>query len=163
VVAEGGLVRAWYAGRNAADAPWRIGLAESPDGVVFAKHPNNPVLREGGAGAFDADGVAAPAVVVTRGLYRMWYEARGFFGATSIGYAVSTDGVRWHKYPGNPVLLPDDIGLTAVRAPTLAVVGGRLQMVLSDDADAGSAIYGLVNRAPDAEGAAPAPRGIIRR
>lgn len=163
VIAEGGTVRAWYAGRNAADAPWRIGLAESTDGVVFEKHPNNPVLREGAAGAFDEDGVAAPAVVTARGLYRMWYEARGFFGATSIGYAVSADGVHWQKYPGNPVLLPDDVGLTAVRAPSLALVGGRLQMVLSDDADAGSAVYGLVNRAPDAEGAAPAPRGIIGR
>ena len=162
VVAEAGLVRAWYAGRDGAEAPWRIGLAESADGIVFQKHPQNPVLREGGAGAFDEDGVVAPAVVLARGLYRMWYEARGFFGATSIGYAVSTDGVRWHKYPDNPVLLPDDLGLTAVRAPSLALVGGRLQMVLSQDADTGTAIYGLVNRAPGGD-AAPAPRGIIGR
>ena len=155
VIEDGGLVRAWYAGRDGANAPWRIGLAESSDGIAFQKHPNNPVLREGAAGDFDEDGVAAPSVLSTRGLYRMWYEARGFFGATSIGYAVSTDGVHWHKFPGNPVLLPDDIGLEAVRAPSLALVAGRLEMVLNGDADTGSAIYGLVNGGPEA-GAEPA-------
>ena len=162
VVEEDGVVRAWYAGREGARAPWRIGLAESTDGVRFEKHPNNPVLREGSAGDFDEDGATAPSVLVARGLYRMWYEARGFFGATSIGYAVSTDGVHWHKYPGNPVLLPDDIGLTAVRAPSLAIVGGRLQMVLSEDADSGSVIYGLINGDPGG-GPAPAPRGMLGR
>jgi hypothetical protein len=155
VIDEGDRIRAWYAGRSGPKAPWRIGLAESSDGVVFAKHPANPVLHEGAAGAFDEDGATAPSVLVSRGLYRMWYEARGFFGATSIGYAVSTDGVHWHKYPGNPVLLPGDVGLTAVRAPSLAVIGGHLQMVVSEDADAGTAIYGLVNGETEA-GTAPA-------
>ena len=84
-------------------------------------------------------------------------EARGFFGATSIGYAVSTDGVRWHRYPANPVLLPDDIGLTAVRAPSLAVIGGRLHMLLSDDADSGSPLYGLINGDPDGAETGGAP------
>jgi hypothetical protein len=157
VVEDGGLVRAWYAGRDGPSAPWRIGLAESADGVQFEKHPNNPVLREGAAGDFDEDGATAPSVLATRGLYRMWYEARGFFGATSIGYAVSTDGVHWHKFPGNPVVLPDDIGLASVRAPSLAVIGGHLQMVVSEDADPGTPLYGLVNGEPDAS-AEPAAR-----
>ena len=161
-VGDDGVIRAWYAGRNGANAPWRIGLAESSDGIRFEKHPGNPLLREGSAGAFDEDGLTAPAVLFERGLYRMWYEARGFFGATSIGYAVSVDGVHWHKYPGNPVLLPDDIGLSAVRAPSLASIGGRLQMVLSAEVDSGSAVYGLRNGDPDAD-ASPAPRGMLGR
>lgn len=163
VVQEGGTVRAWYAGKSAAGAPWRIGLAESTDGIAFDKHPSNPVLREGPAGAFDEDGVAAPSVLAARGLYRMWYEARGFFGATSIGYAVSVDGVRWFKYPGNPVIRPDDVGLEAVRAPSVALVGNRLQMVLGQDADSGTAILGLVNGAAADAADASAARGIIGR
>ena len=145
-------MRAWYAGRGGPDDPWRIGLAESTDGVAFTKHPSNPVLVEGEAGDSDESGLTAPAVLHERGLYRIWYEERGFFDTTTIGYAVSTDGVSWHKYPGNPVVTPEDVGLEAVRAPSVARVGGRLVMAVSQDHGIGSSrIYGLINQVVEAQ------------
>jgi hypothetical protein len=144
---EDGAISVWYAGRDGTDRPWQIGLARSTDGVRFAKVGDRPVLSIGDDGRFDASGVTAPTVLRDRGLYRMWYEGVGFFGATAIGYAVSTDGVRWHRFPGNPVVAPADLGLSHLRAPAAAIVGGRWVLLVSQDQSfAGSRIYGLVNQ-----------------
>jgi len=148
-VKQDGVVKVWYAGRDASHAPWRIGLAESDSGIDFAKYPNNPVLTEGAAGSYDDAGVAAPSVVYDsrRSLYRMWYEARGFLGVTSIGYAVSLDGIEWFKYPDNPVVSPENVGLVSVGAPEVLAEGGRTLMWLHGKATdtLGSRIYGLAN------------------
>lgn len=146
-VVEDGAIAVWYAGRDGVDRPWQIGLARSTDGVSFAKVGDAPVLAVGEEGRFDASGVTAPTVLRDRGLYRMWYEGVGFFGASAIGYAVSVDGVRWHRFPGNPVLAPADLGLSHLRAPAAAMLGGRwLLLVSQDQSFAGSRIYGLVNQ-----------------
>lgn len=146
---DDGLVRLWYAGRDAPHAPWRIGLATSSDGIEFQKHAENPVLGEGAAGSFDDAGVSAPTVSydARRALYRVWYEARGFLGVASIGYAVSLDGVEWFKYPGNPVVSPEQIGLVSVGAPEVLAEGGRTLMWLHGEATdtLGTRIYGLAN------------------
>jgi hypothetical protein len=148
-VEQEGSVRVWYAGRDGPHAPWRIGLAEADAGIDFEKYPGNPVLLEGQAGAFDDAGVAAPTVVFDAGrsLYRMWYEARGFLGVTSIGYAVSLDGVEWFKYPGNPVVTPEAVGLVSVGAPEVLSEGGRTLMWLHGKAGdtLGLRVYGLAN------------------
>ena len=87
----------WYAGRSVADSStWRIGLALSSDGVTYTKVAGNPVLvGDSTSEDYDGRGVSMPDVVYdeSRQLYRMWYTATALFGVTSIGYAVSTDGV----------------------------------------------------------------------
>lgn len=126
-----GTIYLWYAARVNSDLPWRIGLATSSDGVRFTRHPDNPVLAEGAPGDFDAAGVSSPTVHydVRLGLFRMWYEGRDFFGKTSIGYAVSTDGVRWRRAPHNPVARADDFGLVTIGGPeVLPDADGRLRM-----------------------------------
>jgi hypothetical protein len=93
-----GRLLLWYSARGGREDLWRIGLAVSADGLHFEKQPG-PVLSEGGPDEFDVQGVSQPEVVydAPRKLYRMWYTAHGFLGVTSIGYAVSTDGVTWSK------------------------------------------------------------------
>jgi hypothetical protein len=136
-VARAGGVDLFYAGQHGADAnpTWRIGLATADAGGVFTKHPASPVLREGALEDFDGRGVTEPAVIYDdgRALYRMWYGARAFLGITAIGYAVSPDGVVWTKYPGNPVVTQDALGLEAIGRPA----------VLADEADLHLWLHGL--------------------
>ncbi len=115
-----GTTYLWYAGRQSLDSHrWRLGLATSTDGITFERYPDNPVMSVGETGAFDAETVISPVVVrdQERGLFLMWYEGRDFFGLTAIGYAVSTDGVTWHRYPGNPVMAPEVLGLASIGGP----------------------------------------------
>lgn len=107
VVHLGATYHMWYAGTQ--NHPiYRIGYATSPDGLVWTKHPANPVLGTGPAGAWDDDTVYAPQVVHHGGTFHMWYS--GGDGTTpqvwQIGYASSCDqdGVVWVKDPANPVL-----------------------------------------------------------
>jgi len=126
-----GTTYVWYAGSpSEGDEDWSIGLAISTDGVTFDRVGSGPVLSFGSAGSFDSEAVLSPTVVydTKRGLFRMWYEGRDYFGKTAIGYAVSTDGIEWHKAPQNPVLVPEDIGLTSVGGPEVHLAGdGRLR------------------------------------
>jgi hypothetical protein len=162
-VEHAGTVYLWYAGRDGASSPWRVGLATSSDGVRFVKHAENPVLREGESGAFDNQGVGAPSVVrdEARGLWRMWYAARGLLGIVSVGYAISTDGVTWQKYPDNPVVRPEDFGLAGMGGPEVLAEDGQLRLWLDGEIAGapGRRIYGLGNQgAPHDEAAADEPR-----
>jgi hypothetical protein len=139
----------WYAGRAAPGGPWRIGLAEALAGTAFRKHDTNPVLVPGATGSFDDRGVGDPEVVWDEGrrLFRMWYTAQGFLGLSSIGYAVSTDGVVWRKFPRNPVIDARALGLREVGTPTVLTEEGSLRMWLDGEPkDArGRRIYALDN------------------
>ncbi len=80
----------------------QVGLATSPDGLNWSKHPGNPVLTPG-PDAWDANQVRVP-MVWKEGMtdYRMIYTGNGS-GGMQIGYATSTDGINWTKHPSNPV------------------------------------------------------------
>ena len=82
-----------------------IGLATSPDGLLWTPYNDNPVLNLGRG--FEAHRVYPGSVIHENGLYKMWYTGEpshtGIPGAAT-GYATSTDGIHWVKYAGNPVL-----------------------------------------------------------
>lgn len=95
----------WYAGYNGVTV--RGGLATSADGVQWSKHPNNPVLKLGSAGAWDDHGVWPNGGIVRKDdefylLYSGASSSNSSQGA--LGLATSSDGVQWKKYAGNPVL-----------------------------------------------------------
>jgi len=101
----------WYAGNNGTTSSNRVGLATSPDGLTWDKSQNNPVLTVGATGTWDSGYVMAPHVIYHEGLYKMWYRGNSTnFAGENIGYATSTDGVTWVKYPGNPVLVTGSTG-----------------------------------------------------
>lgn len=75
--------------------------------VDWEKHPSNPVLGAAMysdiSGSFDLTFAFSPTVIEENGNYRMWHT--GYNGYSfSIGEALSTDGVRWYSYRGNPIL-----------------------------------------------------------
>ncbi len=94
----------WYSGHNGQH--WQIGLAISEDGIHWTKHPDNPVLAVGSNGEWDAYGVISPAVIFDGHSFKMWYNGNGSELVLAAGYAESSDGVHWTKYPHNPILTP---------------------------------------------------------
>jgi hypothetical protein len=148
VVADDGTRLIWFSGRAVAGGPQQIGLARWTDSGVI-EDANNPMLVVGPSGGIDDHGVHDPDVIwdADRKLYRMWYVADGPLGLTSIAYAVSTDGVRWHEAPQNPVVSSEQIGLRRVGAPSVISQGGELEMWIEgvSPSSPGSQIYRLVN------------------
>ena len=43
-------------------------------------------------------------------LFRMWYSGGEQNETNAIGYATSSDGVRWSKHKANPIFVPDPTG-----------------------------------------------------
>ena len=112
VIAEGAY-RMWYAAMDQPCGHSAIGYAESFDKVSWTRHPT-PVVDSGSDLYSDWDyrGVWGPSVVYDGSGYQMWYSGAGP-GWGSIGYAWSTDGIVWSKYPDNPVINGDPVGGTS--------------------------------------------------
>ena len=92
-----------------------ICLAFSDDGHSWKKYDKNPVLTYNPYFRPEAFVVASPNVMYDQGLFKMWYSARGLTGDCRPGeytvcYAESKDGIRWERFPGNPVLFPGSSG-----------------------------------------------------
>lgn len=98
----------WFgasSGPNPYWAPYRVGFAVSKDGIDWTMHPSPVVSPD--SGTWDAYTIERPFVIRENGLYKMWYSGNAT-GSPPIyvGYATSSDGIHWTKYPGNPVLGP---------------------------------------------------------
>lgn len=104
VFQDGMSFRMWYDGHDLYDQ-LALGLATSTDGLTWTKSLSNPVLA-GTPGEWDGgSGEHGSYVIKEAGVYKMWYEGSADLdGVRQTGYATSTDGIEWNKYPGNPVI-----------------------------------------------------------
>ena len=112
VASDGYVVRTstgynmWYFGQQGSIR--RIGYARSPDGILWTKYPNNPLLDVGPPGTWDERALIYPCVLGpdSVGGYKMWfYGFDGTFGLPQrIGYATAVNESTWTKYANNPVL-----------------------------------------------------------
>lgn len=106
VVQEDGRFLAWYAGEADNDRRWRIGYAESGDGVSWSR-AQGPALDVGSPGSWDSFFVIPAAVLREDSGHRMMYYWGGsdpFDVRTwKVGLATSDDGLRWQKYAENPI------------------------------------------------------------
>ena len=101
VLFEGTGFKLWYHGYDGSQR--RIGYATSPDGIVWTKFSDNPVIELGPTGAWDDDRVSNPSVLFDGIAYKLWYA--GHDGSHDrIGYATSLDGIVWTKFSGTSVL-----------------------------------------------------------
>lgn len=99
---EGGIVRAsvvrdsdaykmWFCFRghtdyrSASDHSYKIGYAESPDGISWRRKDAGPVIEKSLSG-WDSEMVAYPEVIDTESARYMFYNGNGF-GKTGFGYA----------------------------------------------------------------------------
>jgi hypothetical protein len=132
---DGAKVWLYYGGSDSTGAPagiscghWRIGLAESTDGVAFTRVAGSAtggaLLDNGAPGQFDSQLTYRPVVLKDGPTWRMWFN-----GSTApfncpagtlalnrrIGYAESADGLAWTKHydgagPGGSVLPLGGVG-----------------------------------------------------
>jgi len=95
----------WYTGQ-ARGRSW-IGYATSPDGVSWERRSAQPVLSS--EEPWEKVAVMCPHVIwdAEQRIFRMWYSAGEQYEPNAIGYATSTDGLRWTKHQGNPVFAAD--------------------------------------------------------
>ncbi|MBI1748340.1 MAG: hypothetical protein HYR55_17425 [Acidobacteria bacterium] len=81
--------------------PGDIGLATSTDGLHFAKHPNNPILRH--EGGWESANIGTPSLWKEGDTWYLFYH--GFDGRrVQIGVATGVDLAALNKYPGNPIV-----------------------------------------------------------
>lgn len=86
----------WYSGENYSGNV-RIGTATSPDGLVWTKNANNPVLDIGSAGSWDSAYVIASAIVEEDNTLMIWYwgSPNQSGGSEGTGLATANIPVSW--------------------------------------------------------------------
>jgi predicted GH43/DUF377 family glycosyl hydrolase len=109
-----------------------VGLARSSDGLLFERHPDNPVLAPGPAGSYDDLAVASPDVRAEGAGFVLLYGAGTGGGdwrgpqTTSIARARSGDGVRWTREAAPILVAAHDWEWRAIAMPTFLVEGESL-------------------------------------
>lgn len=106
IIKDNGSYKMWYSGYSGS-LVWKVGYAESQDGVTWTKSESNPVLSPGPPGSWDDEAVIHPRVLKDGSICKMWYTGRNSTGYM-IGYAESDDGISWTKSSQNPVLGEED-------------------------------------------------------
>ena len=99
-----------------------IGMATSTDGVTWTKYNDpattdkpyansDPIFQPGEKGAWDASWVHQPRVFQTADGWMMIYRGTSDRNGSTmkLGLAISTDGIHWERYTGNPIFKPSDI------------------------------------------------------
>jgi predicted GH43/DUF377 family glycosyl hydrolase len=85
---------------------WAIGPFTRYGSQPGSAQGGNPVLMPQGTG-FEAGDTFNPGVVYRDGKFQMLYRAQASDGISTVGYADSTDGHHFTRYPGNPVIQQD--------------------------------------------------------
>lgn len=101
VLKDGAGYHMWFTGQTRDRS--RIGYAFSPDGLTWTPAVEEPVLSP--ELPWEKEAVMCPHVMRDEraNLYRMWYSGGEQYEPDAIGYATSPDGVRWTKWPANPI------------------------------------------------------------
>jgi predicted GH43/DUF377 family glycosyl hydrolase len=106
VLKMGRTYRMWFT--RVGQGPWVFCHATSRDGTTWQVTPA-PVLQVDQA--WELDRLFYPTVVRQDDAYLMWYGSYWKDAKpaqkTALGFAVSLDGLKWHKHPDNPVFRPE--------------------------------------------------------
>ena len=123
VLFDGSKYGMWFTAvkYNGSSGTWTIGYASSTNGLEWIKHPI-PVLV--GTRAWEGELLYFPEVIPSGNGFSMWYSAISADPVARIGYAVSSDGLNWGKWPANPVLSPQ--GCNIVDSLAVVVEGDEI-------------------------------------
>ncbi|NQV41479.1 MAG: hypothetical protein HQ506_03910 [Candidatus Marinimicrobia bacterium] len=62
----------------------QVGLATSPDGIQWTRHPNNPIIPHGAVGSWNEETSTGPSIaIIEQGLYRMWYAGNSIYSTST--------------------------------------------------------------------------------
>ncbi len=135
-VAVAGETYTWDDEADFENGDWEAVLWDADeDGITMTgkstlwKYRGNPLIPEGGSGAWDEDGVMEPTVVFAKGQYYLYYTGDDS-GVYAIGLARSDDGKSFTKYGSSAVLSPtsstyDESGC---KEPTVLYEDGLFKM-----------------------------------
>ncbi len=115
----------YYTGKHTASAAAAsIGMAESSDGITWAKFndpetgdeelaESDPLIMAGEAGHWDDASVMAGCVHRSEAGWEMFYSGLpagegSLFEGMNIGYATSSDGIEWNRHAEGPILPSDE-------------------------------------------------------
>ena len=91
--------------------PWEVHLAAGRDLFSLQSHPANPMLKI--SQPWEKGALFYPYVIQEGNTWIMFYasywdkkDPQDRKGYTAIGMATSSDGIRWTKREGNPILTP---------------------------------------------------------
>jgi predicted GH43/DUF377 family glycosyl hydrolase len=95
----------WYTGQ-AKGKSW-IGHATSEDGRSWKRSTDKPVLSA--EQPWEKVAVMCPHVLYDdkEKQYRMWYSGGEQYEPNAIGYATSSDGLKWTRHESNPIFRPE--------------------------------------------------------
>jgi predicted GH43/DUF377 family glycosyl hydrolase len=105
VVKNAGVYHMWYTGQSRGHSS--IGYASSPDGKIWTRQSDRPVLSP--QESWEKAAAMCPHVLFDEPSrqYRMWYSAGEQYEPDAIGYATSPDGLHWNKHRDNPIFKSD--------------------------------------------------------
>ncbi|MEX2579951.1 MAG: acetylxylan esterase [Verrucomicrobiales bacterium] len=104
VIKTGRWYQMWFT--DVGSTSWIMRHASSQDGSQWRVTPEPVLVLDQ---EWEKESLFYPTVIQREGVYCMWY---GSYWAershtTALGFAVSLDGLKWYKHPGNPVFRPD--------------------------------------------------------
>ena len=114
IIKDGNIYKMYFNGVNSPYGRSQIGYATSPDGVNWQKYPY-PVLQ---ADSLQKYHLGTESVVKLNGTYYMYYQSSPIdnYNLCVINLAVSSDGINWTNYAGNPIMIPtlswEGVGIT---------------------------------------------------
>lgn len=97
VLYDDGIFKMYYFGYDNQYNAWKIGMAQSFDGINWIKYPN-PVFHDSISLSYQN---AVSGIVKHNNLYYMYYSK---FNPHTINLATSVDGINWTQFNSNPVL-----------------------------------------------------------
>lgn len=128
IIKEDNIYKMYYTGFANQYGPWYIGIATSTDGINWSKKPT-PILSGGSGWEFQ---IAACYILKHNNLYYLYYIGKNH-PQYKIGLAISSDGVNFTKYSGNPILQNDKYWEnTGVLWPTIFTENNQYKMVYMD-------------------------------
>ena len=106
VLYENGVFRMWYAAGETYE-PNVICYAESPDGISWTKHPQNPIFTCAPENEYEQARIGAVQVLSEKNGYLMFYIGYRDIHTACICAARSADGITgWKRVPENPLVTP---------------------------------------------------------
>jgi predicted GH43/DUF377 family glycosyl hydrolase len=101
------LYQMWYSGGGQRE-PDALGHATSPDGLVWTKRDDNPILKPDPNSEWQQNRVTGCQVIKEGGWYVMFYIGFSNPYHAQIGMARSKDGItNWQQHPANPLIRTD--------------------------------------------------------
>lgn len=101
VIKDNNIYRMWYTSTPNDQNNFKIGYAESNDGINWNKITSGQIIPSADDNEF---AVVSPNVLkISDTDYRLWYVFNNGSNWV-IGYATSNDGLNWDKYENNPVI-----------------------------------------------------------